>query len=140
LKAFSNLKQLKSAEVFKSWLFRIAVNRVRDFYRRKTVKSVFGFVSLDDPDFQETEEIAVSPEAPSHMERRAFWKKINQMLRILPRMEKEVFLLRFFDDLSIREISSILGKNESTVKTHLYRALSKIKSTSAGMEELLEGQ
>jgi RNA polymerase sigma-70 factor (ECF subfamily) len=39
-----------------------------------------------------------------------------------------VFLLRFFDHLSINEIAGVLKKNESTVKTHLYRALAKFKN------------
>jgi RNA polymerase sigma-70 factor (ECF subfamily) len=52
-------------------------------------------------------------------------------------MEKEVFMLRFFDDLGIREISETLGKSESTVKTHLYRGLEKFKN-AASLREFLE--
>ena len=51
-------------------------------------------------------------------------------------MEREVFLLRFFDHLSIKEIAGVLKKNESTVKTHLYRALAKFKKEPA-MRKLL---
>jgi len=42
-------------------------------------------------------------------------------------MEREVFLLRFFDHLNINEIAGALKKNKSTIKTHLYRALAKFK-------------
>jgi RNA polymerase sigma-70 factor (ECF subfamily) len=42
-------------------------------------------------------------------------------------MEREVFMLRFLDNLNINEIAQILKKSESTVKTHLYRALAKFK-------------
>ena len=41
--------------------------------------------------------------------------------------EREVFMLRFMDDLNIKEIAQILKKSESTIKTHLYRALAKFK-------------
>jgi len=53
-------------------------------------------------------------------------------------MEKEVFLLRFLDNLSIREISSALEKSESTVKTHLYRALVKFRKSSSTLQLLKE--
>jgi RNA polymerase sigma-70 factor (ECF subfamily) len=46
-------------------------------------------------------------------------------------MEKEVFTLRFMDQLSIREISQTLKKNESTVKTHLYRGLQKFRKETS---------
>jgi len=49
-------------------------------------------------------------------------------------MEREVFLLRFFDYLSIKEISLVLKKNESTVKTHLYRGLLKFKKESLTLQ------
>jgi RNA polymerase sigma-70 factor (ECF subfamily) len=46
-------------------------------------------------------------------------------------MEQEVFLLRFLDELGIKEIAEVLHKSESTVKTHLYRALGKFKTDTA---------
>ncbi len=138
LKAYKNLAGLKSPMVFRSWLFSIAVNRVRDYYRKKQFRSLFGLVSVDEDNFTETPEMAVPPDASRNMERKDFWRQVEQMLTSLSRMEKEVFLLRFFDQLSIKEISAALKKNESTTKTHLYRALNKIKEAAAGMESFLE--
>ena len=139
LQAFKNIRRLKSSAVFRSWLFRIAVNRVRDFYRKKKFKSLFGFVSVDQDSFQETEELAMEPDATKNLERQDFWRQIEQMLTSLSRMEREVFLLRFFDQLSIKEMCTAMGKNESTVKTHLYRALRKVKDAASNIDLLLEG-
>ena len=138
LKAFRNLKQLKTPEVFRSWLYRIAVNRIRDFYRRKSIKSMFGILQIDDPEFQEPEEMVQPTGTEEQINRRAFWDQINAIMATLPKMEKEVFLLRFFDDLSIREIGSVLKKNESTIKTHLYRALKKVRTAASRMEVMVE--
>jgi RNA polymerase sigma-70 factor, ECF subfamily len=139
LKAYKNLAGLKSPLVFRSWLFSIAVNRVRDYYRRKQFKSLFGFVSMDDENFQESTEMTLPPDALEHMERKDFWRQVAQMLTSLSHMEKEVFLLRFFDQLSINEISVALKKSDSTIKTHLYRALGKVKEAAKGTEAFLEG-
>ena len=56
-----------------------------------------------------------------------FWKHIGVLLEKLSSMEREVFLLRFMDHLNIKEISQVLKRSESTVKTHLYRALQKFR-------------
>lgn len=139
LKTYKHIGRLKSPEVFRSWLYRIAVNRVRDYYRKKQFKSMFGMVSMDEENFHESEEMAVAPEAVNGISRKDFWRQIEQMLTALSRMEKEVFLLRFFDQLTIAEMSAALKKNESTIKTHLYRALRKVKSLAGDLDGLMEG-
>lgn len=140
LQSFKNLKRLKEPKVFRSWLYRIAVNRVRDYYRSKKFRSLFGFVSLDDEEATyDPPQLAVEPQAPDRLDRSEFWRMINQAMDGLARMEREVFLLRFFDQLSIKEITESLGKNESTVKTHLYRAMKKVKSALSQFEGVWEG-
>ncbi|MBT8338974.1 MAG: RNA polymerase sigma factor [Desulfatitalea sp.] len=130
LRAYKHLQRLESAEGFRSWLFRIAVNRVHDHHRSLRVKSIFGIVSMDEETFRETEEMAVAPEAADGMARKEFWQQVNGILTVLSRMEREVFMLRFFDQLSIREMADAMKKNESTIKTHLYRALAKVKTAA----------
>lgn len=139
LKAYKNIGRLKSSEVFRSWLYRIAVNRVKDYYRRKQFKSLFGFVSVDEEGFYESAEMAVTPEVEGCISKKDFWGQINRMLTSLSANEKEVFLLRFFDQMAIKEISATLHKGESTIKTHLYRAMRKLKAMSGELDELLEG-
>lgn len=136
LSAFKNLSRLKSPPLFRPWLYRIAVNRVRDYYRRKKLKTMLGFTSIDEADFQE-------PAAPETGEAKAFrretfWARVREIMDSMSRFEKEVFYLRFFDELTIREIASVLNKNQSTVKTLLYRALAKVKSAPL-VDDLLEG-
>ena len=138
LKAFRNIRGLKSPAVFRSWLYRIAVNRVKDHYRQKQFKSLIGLTSTDDDSFHETPEMAVAPLGDQRVAHKDFWRQVRKITEVLSRMEREVFMLRFFDDLSIKEIGATLKKNESTVKTHLYRALNKVKEAASGMDGVLE--
>jgi RNA polymerase sigma-70 factor (ECF subfamily) len=139
LKAYKNIRRLKSSALFRSWLYRIAHNRLKDYYRRMQFKSLFGFVSLDAEGFQETAAMSAAPEVEGGLSKKDFWRQIDQMLTCLSAMEKEVFLLRFFDQLTIKEISAALRKSESTIKTHLYRALCKLKAMTGHWNGLLEG-
>lgn len=138
MKAFKSLRGLKTPGVFRSWLYRIAVNRVKDYYRKKQFRSLFKFSSTDEETFQEPADMAVSPEGDEAVQRKEFWHQVRLLTRVLSRSEQDVFMLRFFDDLSIKEIGAALKKNESTVKTHLYRALKKVKEAASGMDGVLE--
>ena len=53
-------------------------------------------------------------------------------------MERQVFTLRFMDHRNINEIAAILDKNESTIKTHLYRALNKVRGQADFFKEYRE--
>ena len=131
MQAFRKLSGLKKVERFKSWLFSIAINRVRDFFRKKRFRSFFRLSDTGNDIKLLDTQTHDQPEAIDELIKQDFWKQIGLIIDKLSRMEREVFLLRFLDLLSIREISSVLKKSESTVKTHLYRALVKFRKNSS---------
>ena len=134
MQAFRKLSGLKKVDRFKSWLFSIAINRVRDFNRKKRFQSLFQPSDAGN----DIKQICDQPEAIDELMKQDFWKQIGLIIDKLSRMEREVFLLRFLDLLSIREISSALKKSESTIKTHLYRALRKFRKNSSTLQLLKE--
>jgi RNA polymerase sigma-70 factor (ECF subfamily) len=131
IQAFRNLSRLKKVERFRSWLFTIAINRVRDFSRRRRFLGLFSAFTYGDKETQADVETMDNPDAMDNLIRQDFWKQVGLFLDNLSRMEREVFLLRFMDHLNIKEISLALKKSESTVKTHLYRAIQKFKKESS---------
>jgi RNA polymerase sigma-70 factor (ECF subfamily) len=137
-KAFKHISTLKVFNRFRSWLYSIAVNQVRDFNRKKRFRALFGTFSDSDELIQSNTETSDHPEILTGLMREDFWKQVRLLLDKLSRLEREVFLLRFMDHLSIREISQIMEKSESTVKTHLYRALKKFKNDTALIQLLQE--
>ena len=138
IRAFENLSKLRDLERFRTWLFRMAINRVRDFYRKKRVLGFFRTVEDDtDADLADVE-IQDDPGALDYIIRQEFWKQVKSFSNMLSRLEREVFFLRFMDHLNIREIAQVMDKSESTVKTHLYRGLKKFKENSTLLQLLEE--
>ena len=126
--AYKRLAGLKQPHLFRAWLFRIAVNRVRDFFRRKRLQKMF-FRPL--ADYDETQPV-IPDDADGPLTQvvyQEFWRHIALFLKGLPQMEHEVFVLRFLDQLSFKEIAHVLKRSESTVKTHLYRSTLKFKQS-----------
>jgi len=128
IQAFKNLSKLRETNRFRGWLFSIALNRIRDFHRKKKFWRLSTTSDSGNKTDQPDSGIHANPKALDNLVKKDFWKRIGSFLDKLPRMEKEVFILRFMDHLSIKEISLVLKKHESTVKTHLYRALEKFRA------------
>jgi len=139
MSAFKYLPQLKDSDRFRPWLYRIALNRVYDFHRRNKLLAFFGITEHR----EETDTADIEPHlnagALDSVIRKEFWSHVKQLSKRFSRMEKEVFFLRFIDDLNLREIANTLGKSESAVKTHLYRAIKKFKEDSA-LSDFLQGE
>ena len=131
-----SLSSLKDAGSIRSWLFRIALNRVRDFRRKKSILSFFDTTIELEAAAQAAPENHNNP--ANAMMLKEFQLQFRQLTDSLSQREREVFLLRFVDHLGIRETADVLKRGESTVKTHLYRALKKFRQ-NPGLHDLLKG-
>ena len=137
VRAFRNISRIREPLKFRSWLFRIAINRVNDYLRKKRVRSIFKS-SDEGTEVQPAEtDLQDTPEALEQVLKEDFWRHVERIAKKLSKMEREVFMLRFLDNLNINEIAQILKKSESTVKTHLYRALAKFKKEK-GLRQFLQ--
>ena len=137
IRAYRSIARLREPERFRSWLYTIAVNRVNDYLRKKRVRSIFKSSDEGPEILPEADQLREKPEALEQVLKEDFWRQVTRMAEKLSKMEKEVFMLRFMDDLNIAEIAQVLKKSESTVKTHLYRALAKFKKEK-GLRQFLQ--
>ena len=134
VQAYQKLKNLNDTHKFRAWLYTIAVNRCNDFLRKRKYLSLLRIKTAREQELMETG-VEKGNSYDEALAREKFWQKVRLLLDRLSAMEREVFTLRFMDHLNLGEIATVLGKNESTVKTHLYRALDKIRKDSDLLEE-----
>jgi RNA polymerase sigma-70 factor (ECF subfamily) len=136
VQAYRKINTLQDPQRFRAWLYAIAVNRCNDFLRKKKYLSLLQSRSAREQEFEEAGEMDRSH--TDTIAKKKFWQQVRRLLDNLSAMEKQVFTLRFMDHRNINEIAAILGKNESTIKTHLYRALNKVRQESVFFEEYRE--
>lgn len=120
LKAFRSLRGFKGEARFSSWLYQIALNLCRDRLRRKRGRA---FVSLDsvEEDGGLPAQADLSPYDLA--ERGALCGLVRGALAELPDEQREVIVLKEYQELTFAEIAEILDVPLSTVKTRLYRGL-----------------
>jgi RNA polymerase sigma-70 factor (ECF subfamily) len=110
---------------FEAWLFSIARHLVIDWQRQKKALSLD---ALTNPQEGAPMEFAGDDPSPLYLvltqESEA---TVQASLGKLPAIYREVLLLRFQEELSLAEISTVLGAPISTVKSRLYRGLEDLR-------------
>lgn len=101
-----------------AYLFRAARNLVIDKQRKKK-------------DSVLTEEIAESAQSQTDLvneyAQNEEGKLLKSALETLKESEKQIIILRYFEDLSFKEISNVIGKNDGAVRVEVHRILQKLK-------------
>ncbi len=129
IKAWATLGEFRHECPFGAWLARIAVNQCRDRLKRKKVVVAEGRLRTRmDGRAVSPLEMAVdsSPGPEARAIGREIGRKIAELIRVLPGMQREVFALRYYDDRSLAEIAALCRVSVGTVKTHLFRATQRI--------------
>ncbi|AJY73679.1 RNA polymerase sigma factor [Paenibacillus beijingensis] len=119
------IRQLQMGRIpgnVQAWLYRVAANQCRDYWKSaayQTDKNRFG-----EPPERRDER----PSVVELAERQETRKEIMESLDGLPLVQKEVVMLRFYQDLKLQDIADILQLPLGSVKTHLYKGLRTLKS------------
>lgn len=120
---FVNLMQLENIEKAASWLFKVAGNRITDWYRKRKpvyIESLRRKQDDDDPFFPLfLEDLLYDPsENPDKLFLRStVWPLLADALEELPGEQRDVFVMHELQDLSFKEIAEITGTPVNTLIT-----------------------
>ena len=125
LKAYRGLSTFKREARFSSWLYQIALNVCRDRLRRRRGKTA---LSLDDVEEGRDGGLrTVSPSPLELVEARDLRHLVEDAMATLSAEEREVVILKEYQELTFPEIAEALEVPLSTVKTRLYRGLAQLR-------------
>jgi RNA polymerase sigma-70 factor, ECF subfamily len=129
IRAYHSLHSLKSNQAFSSWLYRIALNLVRDKTRKyePNIDSIdVPYIDQDGAKFNvELPDWSANPrEATLQLELKT---KIQTAISSLPKLQREAVTLYHIEGLGIEEICTILDVPSGTVKSRLARAREILK-------------
>jgi RNA polymerase sigma-70 factor (ECF subfamily) len=118
-KALRNIQSVDLEKSFGSWLYKIAQNTVLDHYRaRRNHEDIDDFWDISD-----TTDIALEVDTSISVD------ALKKELKNLSSTDRDIIIMRIWQDLSYKEIADIVGKSEASCKMTYSRALAKLRST-----------
>jgi len=121
LAAWQNIRKYKNlGHPFSSWLYQIARNQVVDHYRSNKKD-----ISLDDSDPELFIPSAITD--PVDISVKLAMEKVFAAIRKLNSEYGDVIMLRFVEDVSLRDTAKALKKTEGAVKLMQHRAIKELR-------------
>lgn len=111
---------------FSTWIYSVASNMVKNEYRSLEVRKI-----MTRPG--DLGQLNVTDDADdTSYDREMFQLQLRQQLEELSENHREVFVLRYQEELSIKEISDVMECSEGTIKSRIFYALKKL---AGGLKE-----
>lgn len=126
VKAYTKLDQFKGDSAFSTWLVRIGINEALQVLRKQRTMHIYtdpgqraeGLTQLPDTGQMNPEQRTIRDE---HR------RLLEQAVDRLPDDYRAVYMLREVEEMSVAEVSQVLGISESNVKVRLHRAKIMVK-------------
>lgn len=113
-RSFRGIKNLMEPQYFKTWLIKITISCALDLLRKQANAARIKPASMDLIPDKVTEDIDLEV-------------TLQQLIELLDEDEKGVIMLRFYHDMTIKEVAEGLSIPLGTAKTILYRAIKKLR-------------
>ncbi len=134
VRAYEKRRSFRGESSVSTWLVSIAINLARD--RARDRRSGFWRRLFAGPAEEREEAMANAADRDSSAEQRVMAaQQLSQVWRVvdgLSARQREVFLLRFVEELPLDEIAEITGMRLGTVKAHLSRAVAAVRKRVRG--------
>jgi len=122
LKTWEYLAQGRKIENIRAFLYRVATNLIIDGSRRKKEISLEQLSEAGfDPAAEEKEDITALLD----------WDFLLKKLEDLEPLYREALVMRYVDDMSVKEIAEATGEKQNTISVRLHRAAGKLKQLIA---------
>ena len=112
-KAIMKSESLRTEEFVDTWICRIVINEANAFFRKKRDLSDVSEMNLSTEDTYTDIDLA-------------------RAIDSLEPKEREIVILRYFEDKKIEEIAEIMNEKVGTVKSRLYRCMEKLRTRLEG--------
>ncbi len=122
----------------KPWVYTIATNRVRDFWRSRRNQQSGQEEELGDT--LGRERLQDDRPGPAHvLDSKEMGGAVEVAIEALPETLRTTFVLRFHGGLSFVEIAKIVGRNEVAVRKRYSRALEELRANLADLDPMGQG-
>lgn len=121
IKVFKSISRFEGKSKLYTWLYRIATNEAITFLNKKKRKQT---VTLDDDESNRINTLRSDP----YFDGEHASLLLQQALEELPEKQKKVFNLRYFDEMSYKDMEEVLDTSVGALKASFHHALKKVQT------------
>ncbi len=125
-----------------AWLFRVARNRITDFFRKKRPESLADAIDATDEDVAGIEDLLPSPDAgpEAAYARSVLLEELEDALGELPPGQRDVFIATEIEGRSFKDLAAESGENVNTLLSRKRYAVLHLRERLRDIyEEIIEG-
>lgn len=129
IEVFRSVNMFREESAFSTWVYRIAVSKSLDYLKSQKRKKRFAVVkSIFDPGMiNENPKTSESGNPGNILDNEERIKVLASALDKLSENQRIAFTLSKYDEMSIKDISEVLGVSVSSVESLIYRAKTKLR-------------
>lgn len=146
LKAIDNIDRFRGDSSFGTWLYAIALNQTRMLFSKQKqaeLKPLEEYLpGADHTDGHTSGDYRLFDWQDPHtkMESEELQKAINNALKELPYKYREAFMLRYMEELPVKEVARLIGESEAAAKSRILRARLALREKLSSIFEVRYGQ
>ncbi len=126
VRLYYSLDQLRSAEVFEPWLYRLTVNAAYDYLRRRKRRHESLMSDLSDQQMIQADSAAGGREAADRAQAAEIREFVQALLSEVSEEDRLLLTLKEVEGLSLRELEEIYKISENALKVRLFRARQRV--------------
>lgn len=136
LRLYFSLDQLRTAEVFEPWLYRLTVNAAYDYLRRQRRRHESRMSDLSEQQVMMADAAAGGKRNAEEKRRTNIRETVDDLLGKISEDDRILLTLKEVEGLSLKELEKIYRVNENALKVRLFRARQRVlKAYEAGGPE-----
>jgi RNA polymerase sigma-70 factor (ECF subfamily) len=140
LRLYFSLDQLRSAEVFEPWLYRLTSNAAYDYLRKRRRRMESRMADLSEHQVTVADALASTKVDHEEGQRKAIRETVDSLLDGVSEEDRVLLMMKEVEGLSLKELGKIYHVNENALKVRLFRARQRVlksfrssRKTAAGL-------
>ena len=138
LRLYFSLDQLRTAEVFEPWLYRLTVNAAYDYLRKQRRRPEFRMSDLSEQQVLMADAVAGGKVEHDEQYQKKIRESVDALLGAVSEQDRILLMLKEVEGLSLKELEKIYQVNENALKVRLFRARQRVLKAFATVSKSKE--
>jgi RNA polymerase sigma-70 factor (ECF subfamily) len=126
LRLYFSLDQLRTAEVFEPWLYRLTVNAAYDYLRKQRRRQEYRMSDLSEQQVMLADASAGGKAERDNLYVKKIREAVDSLLGAVSEADRILLMLKEVEGLSLKELEKIYKVNENALKVRLFRARQRV--------------